>query len=316
MKKYDYIVIGAGMGGLSAANFLAKYGKNVLVLEKHDKAGGIVTSFQRMGTQFDLGIESLHELEKGGAIQQFFEFWGSQVDCEKHTENICCYIDEKKYVFHSGQIREDFISQFPDDKEDIERLLHINDQMLKEMFEDGSAPVPPYEMNIFQIIKFGLYNAIKKPTLVKYGLKNFDVTLSQLIKNPVITSIFFSKAMANMVYNGYVYRWWVSDKSYYPKGGMQAIPNKAVETLEKRGGTVLLNTEVTEIIMEENKVKGVKTNSGDTYFADAVISNASPAFTYSWLPDQCKMKAKMNDNIHIEIFEVINNSVENIIGFF
>jgi phytoene dehydrogenase-like protein len=40
VNKPDCIVIGAGMGGLSVANFLAKYGKRVLVLEKHDKAGG------------------------------------------------------------------------------------------------------------------------------------------------------------------------------------------------------------------------------------------------------------------------------------
>jgi phytoene dehydrogenase-like protein len=133
MKKYDYIIIGAGMGGLSTANFLVKYGKSVLVLEKHDKAGGLVTSFKRKGTQFDLGIESLHELEKDGTIQQFFNFWGGQVECEKHTENICCYINDKKYEIHSDHIKEDFISQFPDDKEELEHFFLINEQMIKEM---------------------------------------------------------------------------------------------------------------------------------------------------------------------------------------
>lgn len=49
METFDYIVIGAGMGGLSAANFLAKHGKKVLVLEKHQIPGGLVTSFARQG---------------------------------------------------------------------------------------------------------------------------------------------------------------------------------------------------------------------------------------------------------------------------
>lgn len=40
---YDFIIIGAGMGGLSAGNFLARYGKKVLVLEKHSIPGGLVT---------------------------------------------------------------------------------------------------------------------------------------------------------------------------------------------------------------------------------------------------------------------------------
>lgn len=61
-KKYDYIIIGAGMGGLSAANFLGKYNKKVLVLEKHNIPGGLVSSFSRRGVHFDLGIHGLYEV--------------------------------------------------------------------------------------------------------------------------------------------------------------------------------------------------------------------------------------------------------------
>jgi phytoene dehydrogenase-like protein len=88
---YDYIIIGAGMGGLSAANFLTKYGKRVLVLEKQDKAGGFCTSFRRKETQFDCGIDSLHELKSNETILKFFEFWGGSIESEKHIGNICCY---------------------------------------------------------------------------------------------------------------------------------------------------------------------------------------------------------------------------------
>ena len=65
IMQYDYIIIGAGMGGLSVANFLAKYNKKVLVLEKHDIPGGLVTSFSRKGVHFDLGIHGLYELKEG-----------------------------------------------------------------------------------------------------------------------------------------------------------------------------------------------------------------------------------------------------------
>lgn len=75
MEKYDFIIIGAGMGGLSIANFLAKYHKKVLVLEKHNIPGGLVTSFARKDVHFDIGIHGLFELKENQAIPQFLEFW-------------------------------------------------------------------------------------------------------------------------------------------------------------------------------------------------------------------------------------------------
>ncbi|MGE5574484.1 MAG: FAD-dependent oxidoreductase [Bacteroidota bacterium] len=42
--KYDVVIIGAGMGGLSAGAFLAREGKTVPVVEKHDKPGRYMTS--------------------------------------------------------------------------------------------------------------------------------------------------------------------------------------------------------------------------------------------------------------------------------
>lgn len=101
MEKFDFIIIGAGMGGLSVANFLAKYSKKVLVLEKNNIPGGLVTSFARKDIHFDLGIHGLYELKDDQAIPQFMEFWGA-----KKIETLPCrgdmnsYIEGKKHVFH------------------------------------------------------------------------------------------------------------------------------------------------------------------------------------------------------------------------
>ena len=64
---YDAIVIGAGMGGLSAAAHLAGGGMKVLVLEQHFKVGGCTTSFSRGEFNFDA---ALHEMSLGGGREK------------------------------------------------------------------------------------------------------------------------------------------------------------------------------------------------------------------------------------------------------
>ena len=56
IKSYDVIIIGSGIGGLTAATLLACAGKSVLVLERHDRAGGYAHGFNRKRYCFDSGV--------------------------------------------------------------------------------------------------------------------------------------------------------------------------------------------------------------------------------------------------------------------
>lgn len=291
--QYDYIIIGAGMGGLSIANFLAKYNKRVLVLEKHNIPGGLVTSFPRKGVHFDLGIHGLYELKEGQAIPQFMEFWNApQVEVEPLQGDLKCFIDGKEYAFEHGRLRESFLRQFPENKDEVNRIFDIMERINTEMFSGTEAPEPPYDMNLFQLIKFGMNTKKLRPTFMKYGNKDAYRILDSFTTSDDLKTAIYSRSPYPMVFMAFAYQWGVFGNSYYPARGMQAIPDAAVKGLKGLGGELKLNTEVTEILVKDNKAYGVRTKDGMEYYG-AVISNASPQFTYEWIQGEAAANEKM-----------------------
>ena len=62
--QYDIIIIGAGLGGLTAGAKLAKEGKKILLIEQHDRPGGCATTFKRKDLVFEVGLHEMDGLDK------------------------------------------------------------------------------------------------------------------------------------------------------------------------------------------------------------------------------------------------------------
>ncbi len=74
MKKYDFAIIGAGIGGLIFAQLMSKNGKSVIVLEKGKHLGGAIQGFSRRGVTFDTGAHYIGGLDKGQNLYQYFKY--------------------------------------------------------------------------------------------------------------------------------------------------------------------------------------------------------------------------------------------------
>jgi phytoene dehydrogenase-like protein len=59
---YDVLIVGAGLSGLICANYLARAGKRVLLLEQNHQPGGNMSGFRRRGFYFDAGDQSFESL--------------------------------------------------------------------------------------------------------------------------------------------------------------------------------------------------------------------------------------------------------------
>ena len=71
--KYNTVVIGGGLAGLTAGGILSKFGKKVLLLEQHHKPGGCATTFKRGDFIIEVGLHEMSGLVENGSILNLFD---------------------------------------------------------------------------------------------------------------------------------------------------------------------------------------------------------------------------------------------------
>ena len=298
-SKYDVIIIGAGMGGLSVGAFLAKESKNVLILEKHDKPGGYATSFTRKGYTFDCSIAHLNELGEGQTIPNFLKYWGGKISVKRMFFKFKYFIGSKEFFIDTKNLENGLINYFPEKEAQIKKYLSLTYKIMEEAISTG-APKPPFEMNLIEKISFGLRALIKKPNIMKYGLKQHNLILKQIIDDKYLESIFWAFYPINSL--NFMSNAWAWEKIrlgeyYYPIGGIQAIPGAVVDTIIKNGSEIIYKTEVTKIIIENKKAIGVECKNRKTFYSDIVISNASLHHTLFNLCNNIKELDKLRISI-------------------
>lgn len=283
--EYDVIIVGAGMGGLSAGAFLAMEGKKVLILEKHDKPGGYVGSFIKGGYTFDSAIFHLTDMGENQTITQFIRFWGDEINSRKIQYKFRYFIGDKEYLIDSMNVDRDLIRYFPDERRAIKKFFSISGRMMDETLGQG-PPKPPYEMTFLEKISFGITSLFRKRTFLKYGRKHSVKVLERLFRDKTLASILWAYyPVHSLVFLAHAFGWEMvrRDENYYPEGGLQAIPDATVKALRKSGGEVLFNSKVERILVKDGRAVGVKCADGREYHSDIIISNAPIHHTLSKL---------------------------------
>jgi phytoene dehydrogenase-like protein len=268
--KYDVIVIGAGLGGLTAGAKLAKEGRKVLLLEQHNRPGGCATTFKRSGFTLEVG---LHEMDGPGPRDMKNRIFN---DLEV-TGNVEFIRIPEFYRFISDRIS----VTMPHDHTEAVKTL-------SEIFPEETDGITKYFDQILIPKKRTAENDIKDTSVGEFLdtiIRNEDLKLILLGNlgyfhdDPYTLSLaYYSIAQGSYYSNG----------ASFIKGGSQKLSDYLASYIEKHGGKVLLNHLVTAITAEGNRVTGVKyrrrnekTGSGSEAFADEIIANnAMPAVAY------------------------------------
>ncbi len=297
---YDAIVIGSGLGGLTAGALFAHAGHRVLVLEQNQSFGGAATTYHRGAMTIEA---SLHETtdprrtaDPKGEIFQALDLYQDIefVPVGDFYEVRCPLIGAPLTIPHGlASLRDRLIERFPDETDSIHRFLkHVRSiQSALQFFiekHDGlwwlahGAELPfrlwPVLRDMRSSVSTVLQRYFGDNEAIKFALAP---NLLYYSDDPdQMWWLFYAVAQGGFFHGG----------GSYIKGGSQVLSNQLVDRIRVEGGEALAEQTVSEILLgDRGEVSGVKYRprwGGDekTSHASVVFANASPHALENMLP--------------------------------
>jgi len=286
-KKYDAIVIGSGMGGLTTAAMLSDLGWTVCVLEQHYTAGGYTHSYERFGYEWDVGVHYIGDVGAKTRTRKMFDYLsdGNLEWAPMDEEYDRFYVGDKVFNARAGkqQFRDNLIRQFPDEEDAIDRYLYL----LKKAGSALSAIAMERVLEPWQRLAMSPYFALKAS---RFLFRNTYDVLSELTDDQDLIAVLCGqwgdmglppKQSAFLVHCMIVRHY--LHGGFYPIGGSWKIADSIIPKIQATGGEVFTYARVEEIIVEDGKVRGVEMNDGHRIECERVISSAGVGNTFNEL---------------------------------
>lgn len=294
-EKYDAVVIGSGMGGLTTAALLSDLGWKVCVLEQHYTAGGYTHSYERNGYEWDVGVHYIGDVGAKTRTRQMFDYLSSgklewaPMDAEYDR----FYVGDKVFNAKAGrqEYRDNLVRQFPNETKAIDKYLTL-------LGKAGDA-LPAFAMKR----TFGFWKHVAMwPYLMlkssRFVFRNTYDVLSELTDDQDLIAVLCGQwgdmglppkrstfLVHAMIARHYLYG------GYYPIGGSWKIADSIIPKIQAAGGEVFTYARVENIVTENGKATGVKMKDGHVIECPCVISSAGIGNTFQELLDPAVAEA-------------------------
>ena len=288
---FDAVVVGAGNGGLTGALTLSKAGKKVLLLERHNIPGGCGTTFRRGRFEFEVALHQLYDISNNyrgekGFLRRIFEelnVW-NKIDFVMQKEAFRLAIPGVGEIVLPGS-HDGFV------------------QKLQELAPDSADAIRDYQALVDKIGEESglLYQSIaedepltreKAPLIFEYGAKTGKEVLDRYFKNPMIKGVYralfgyLGMPVDRVPFLALAALYARGEGTCYVKGGSQAMSSALTDEFLASGGIIKFNTAVEKILVEDNLVKGILTDKGDTFRTNTVLCNANRINVYVDMIDE------------------------------
>jgi all-trans-retinol 13,14-reductase len=285
-ENWDAIVIGSGIGGLTAAALLSIHGgKRVLVLERHYVAGGFTHSFHRPGYEWDVGLHYVGQVQDPDSnVRKTFDHvtksgvrWSAMPEVYDRA-----IIEGRQFDFVAGEgrLRESLKQSFPNESRAIDKYFAaIRSASRFAMLYYAEKAIPGAAAAVAGALLRAPYMRWARRTTLEVFQ---DFTTNRELMGvlaaqwgdyglpPSKSSFAIHATIAGHYFEG----------GSYPVGGASTIAAAIIPQIEQSGGVIITSAEVTQILCSGNQAVGVRMADGREFRAGQVISDAGAANTF------------------------------------
>jgi phytoene desaturase len=287
------VVIGAGIGGLATAIYLAKRGTEVTIFEKNEVAGGRCGQLIHEGHRFDLGATMLL---MPGVYREVFGSLG--MDFDKVLQPV--ELDELYRLYFDDGKQISFSTNPGKLKDQLEEIEKGSSLMADKYVEEGYrfysiASENLIGRNFYSFFEFAtlknmlmllkLKTWLTHQRYIQRFFRNPHLQMAFTFQNiyvgqsPFDSPAFFSMIPAIELIEG----------SFFPKGGIYGVVDALKNEAEKAGVKLVYNCEVSSVLVNGDRATGIKLGSGASVESDLIIANADLPYVYrELLPDRKK----------------------------
>lgn len=278
---YDVIVIGSGIGGLSAALTCARKGKSVLMLEAGKQFGGYTNPFARRHFHFDPGIHYIGECGPEGSFRHLLDKLGldhvqfTELDPDGFDHYVFPDYDVKNCV-GLERFRDRLAADVPSEKANLDRFFRMVadvDHVLRSLANLKGTPK--------------LELARRLPKMLRWSRATLGEMLDHYFDDPRVKAAIAGPCgdlglppskLSALMHLGVLTHY--SRGAYFPHGGSGPLRDAFVDGLREEGAVLKRNARVRSILHEGGRVKGVQLVDGTVFRGRTVISNAQATATY------------------------------------
>eukprot|EP00977_Amphora_coffeiformis_P028770 scaffold36975_cov221-Amphora_coffeaeformis.AAC.7 len=265
---YDVVVIGSGISGLIAGNYLVNAGYRVLLVEDHSIPGGYTTNFRRGKFRFDVSNHIINGCERNGFFGKCLQKIGeANYKGFKKLDYFTRWVDttvgvDSKLSFNMNEFMKQLIEAFPLEETGIRNYFRLYSDITGFALKFASLGGP-------RRILLGL----KRPRLLFRLLRLNGKTGADII-DPLVADEGCRRMMTcTAPYLGMHYA--VMDAltvlamemhlrlpgegGFYPIGGSGQLTSYLAQRFQEKGGELLLKTRATEILFHNDRATAVRT---------------------------------------------------------